>query len=311
VDSPLTDALARVGPVSSGAEFNTESAWRTMRDACELANLDTADAELIRLGENALFQLPAHDLVVRIARTGDYWDDAQREVDVARWLADVPFPAAEVADLDQPIEAAGHPVTFWQFIHGHTAERGEIGRLGALLRDLHQLRPPASLDLPPEDILGRVEPRITTAPIPDEDRSFLLNRVHELAEQLPKLAYPLPPGPTHGDAHIGNLMITEGQPVLIDFERFAWGQPEWDLAMTATEYRTAGWWSDAEYAQFADAYGWDVTGWDGFDVLRAVHEIKMTTWIMQNVDESAEIRAEYGNRMQTLRGSGSPEWQPF
>jgi aminoglycoside phosphotransferase (APT) family kinase protein len=282
-----------------------------MRVASTATALDTADAELIRLGENALFHLPAHDLVMRIARTKDYWADAQREVDVARWLAGVPFPAAQVADLDQPIEAADHPVTFWRFIHGHPAERTEIGRLGALLRELHQLQPPDSLDLAPEDILGRVEPRITTAPIPDDDRSFLLDRVHELAAQLPELAYPLPPGPTHGDAHIKNLMITDGRPILIDFERFAWGQPEWDLAMTATEYRTAGWWTDAEYSQFADAYGWDVTEWDGFDILRAVHEIKMTTWIMQNVDESPEIRAEYDSRLRTLRGADTFAWRPF
>jgi hypothetical protein len=106
-------------------------------------------------------------------------------------------------------------------------------------------------------------------------------------------------------------MIAEDRPILIDFERFAWAQPEWDLAMTATEHCTAGWWTNAEYARFTDAYAWHVTKWDGFDILRAVHEIKMTTWIMQNVDESPEIRAEYDNRMRSLRGQGSPGWQPF
>jgi hypothetical protein len=50
--------------------------------------------------------------------------------------------------------------------------------------------------------------------------------------------------------------------------------------MTATEYQTAGWWTETEYGQFAEAYGYDVTTWaDGFPVLRAIHEIKMTTWL--------------------------------
>jgi hypothetical protein len=158
--------------MTTGAGFSTGSAWRTMHAASDCAELDTTGTELIRLGENALFHLPGHDLVMRIARTMDYWADAQRKVDVARWLADVPFPAAEAADLDQPIEAAGHPVTFWRFLHGHPAERGEIGRLGALLHDLHQLRPPTGLDLPPEDILGRVTPQIIATPSPTTTGPF-------------------------------------------------------------------------------------------------------------------------------------------
>ena len=107
-------------------------------------------------------------------------------------------------------------------------------------------------------------------------------------------------------------MIRDHQPVLIDFERFAWGQPEWDLAMTATEYLTAKWWTDEEYRQFVDAYGYDVTSWaEGFDILRAVHELKMTTWLMQNVAASPEIADEYQVRMRTLGGEPSSGWRPF
>jgi hypothetical protein len=107
-------------------------------------------------------------------------------------------------------------------------------------------------------------------------------------------------------------MIRDNHPVFIDLERFAWGQPEWDISMTATEYQTAGWWTDPEYEDFTEAYGYDVTSWtEGFPVLRAVHEIKMTTWLMQNVNESADIAREYEARMQTIRGKPGPPWRPF
>ena len=46
-----------------------------------------AGAELLRLGENAIYRLAQDAVVVRIARTMGYWDDACKEVDVARWLA--------------------------------------------------------------------------------------------------------------------------------------------------------------------------------------------------------------------------------
>jgi phosphotransferase family enzyme len=292
--------------------FSTADSWTTLRLACGVAQLDTTDACLMRFGENALFHLPAADVVVRIARTMGYWNDAVKEVNVAHWLANNHFPAAETYNVDQPIEAAGRPVTFWRFIHGRPGDERDIATLGTVLRRLHTTPPPTGFTLPPEDILERVEPRILSAPIPSDDKDFLSHLLTDLGEKVSTLDYPLSPAPTHGDGHSENLMIRDGEPVLIDFERFAWGQPEWDLAMTATEYLTAKWWTDEQYAQFCDAYGYDVTSWkDGYPVLQAVHELKMTTWLMQNVAESQEIADEYRVRMRTLRGESSPGWRPF
>lgn len=296
------------------APFSAATAENVLAAACEIAGLDTGDARLIRFGENALFHLPAEPAVVRIARTMEYWRDAVKEVAVARWLANRQFPAAEICEIQQPIEVDDHPVTFWRFIDGRNGGRSDIAHLGALLRRLHKLPQPTMFDLPGEDILGRVRSRIEAATVPTADRDFLQKRFGELTAEVSRLRYPLSPAPTHGDAHVQNLMIRDGDPILIDFERFAWGHPEWDLSMTATEYRTAGWWSDFEYRQFVDAYGYDITSWaEGFPVLRAVHEIKMTTWLMQNIDESPEIAEEYEKRMRTIRGEPTDpgKWCPF
>jgi aminoglycoside phosphotransferase (APT) family kinase protein len=277
-----------------------------------MAGLNDNDARLIRLGENALFHLPEDGIVVRIARTMEYWADATKEVNVARWLTRIRFPAAQVYDVTQPVSVGGHPVSFWRFIVGRPGDRRDIATLGAVLRRLHATPPPTTFTLPHEDILGRVRRRIEAAMVPLTDKTVLLQRLSFLQAELLGLCYPLRPASTHGDAHTENLMMCDSGPVLIDFERFAWGQPEWDLAMTATEYLTAKWWTDDEYGQFVDAYGYDVTCWtEGFDVLRAVHELKMTTWLMQNVAQSPEIADEYQVRMRTLRGEPSSRWRPF
>jgi aminoglycoside phosphotransferase (APT) family kinase protein len=306
--------MAHVTSKSKAAPFSAAVAKSVLTTACEIVELDAEDARLLRLGENALFHLPAESAVVRIARTMDYWRDVVKEVAVARWLAGNQFPAARVCEISQPIQVTEHPVTFWQFINGRNGGRNHIAYLGALLRRLHNFPRPTTFDLPGEDILGRVRKRIEAASVSSADRDFLLRRLGELEAELPCLRYPLSPAPTHGDAHVQNLMICDEEPILIDFERFAWGHPEWDLSMTATEYQTAGWWTDSEYKQFVDAYGYDVTSWtDGFPVLRAVHEIKMTTWLMQNVNESADIAKEYEKRMRTIRGqaANSESWRPF
>ncbi|MEO6090654.1 MAG: aminoglycoside phosphotransferase family protein, partial [Umezawaea sp.] len=286
-------------------------ASRVLQIACTTAGIRSDDASLIRLGENAIYRLSGDGIVVRIARTIDYWDDVKNEVEVARWLAAEQFPAAQVHDLDQPIVTEGHPVTFWRFIAGREGCRDDTGTLGTVLRSLHKLPRPTGFDLPDENILGRVKSRVKAAPVPHEDKSFLLSRLDELRTELSHLEFPLELAPTHGDAHTGNLMIQDDKAVLIDFERFAWGQPEWDLAMTATSHQTAGWLTSEEYETFATAYGYDVTTWDGFEVLQSVHELKMTTWLMQSVNESTEIADEYRLRMRTIRGDRSQPWRAF
>jgi Ser/Thr protein kinase RdoA (MazF antagonist) len=301
------------GPtVHSAPQFSSEVAARLLDRACQAVGMSASGARPLRLGENALFHLPDESVVVRIARTLDYWDDAVNEVNVARWLAEQSLPAAEVVDIRQPIVVDKHPVTFWRFIQGRDGNRGDIATLGAVLRRLHALPRPNNFALPNENILGRVQARVATSQVPQADKEFLLHRLADLRSEINTLRFPLRASPTHGDAHSENIMIRDGQPVLIDFERFAWGQPEWDLAMTATEYRTAGWWTDDEYRLFADAYGYDVTSWtDGFDVLRRVHELKMTTWLMQNINESSEVADEYQVRMRTIRAGVPAVWRPF
>jgi hypothetical protein len=61
-----------------------------LRTATAQAGLNAEGAELIRLGENALYRLPGK-VVARITRPGQH-TAAVKEVNVARWLQDGPGP---------------------------------------------------------------------------------------------------------------------------------------------------------------------------------------------------------------------------
>lgn len=200
--------VSTLRPVSSGrggpakaAPLSVPSSWETLRTVCSMVGLNGNDARLIRLGENALFHLPEDDIVVRIARTMDYWADATKEVNVARWLTRIRFPAAQVYDVPQPVSAGGHPVTFWRFIAGRPGDRRDIAMLGTVLRRLHAMPPPTTFMLPHEDILGRVQQRIEAAMVPLTDKSVLLQRLRFLQSELLGLRYRFQPASTHGDAH--------------------------------------------------------------------------------------------------------------
>lgn len=98
--------------------------------ACRAAGLDDRGAELIRLGENALFRLASAPVIVRVARGNEWLSKARVEVAVSQWLAEEGFPAARIVEeLEQPLVVEGHPVTFWHLIveGDRKATYGELG----------------------------------------------------------------------------------------------------------------------------------------------------------------------------------------
>ncbi|MFF2922690.1 phosphotransferase enzyme family protein [Streptomyces celluloflavus] len=293
--------------------FTSEGAARVMAAACRRVGLDAAGAHLIRLGENALFRLVAHPVVVRIARSTEYLPAVRGEVRVSRWLEHEGFPAARiVGDLEQPLIIDDHPVTFWHLIV-EGDRKATYGELGAVLRDLHSLSVPDSLRLPPFPGLDRTDQRIgAAAGIPEDDRAFLRKRARELRGRVSELRFASEKGPVHGDAHAQNLMVDRnGQVILIDLERFSYDFPEWDLMVTATEHHSLGWQTREQYGDFVSSYGRDLRSWSGFPTLRAVQEFNMTTWLMQNVSENPETAAEYARRITALRDDNAPRsWNP-
>lgn len=297
----------------SGERFSSAGATQVMAVACRRVGLNSDGAQLIRLGENALFRLASHPVIVRVARTVDYLPSVRKEVEVSRWLARVGFPAARVIDdVGQPLIIDDCPVTFWHLIPG-SERKATYGELGTTLRELHSLHVPEHLNLSPYDVFGRADLRIENVPgVSDDDREFLRKRGAELRERLTDLHFNLPKGPAHGDAHGDNLMVDQsGEVILIDFENFCFDHPEWDLMVPTTEYDSMGWASNADYAQFVDAYGRDLRAWPGFSTLRAIQEFKMTTWLMQNVNENEDVAHEFARRIASLRDDDAPrDWLP-
>ncbi|GGO56227.1 hypothetical protein GCM10012287_49330 [Streptomyces daqingensis] len=293
--------------------FTSAGTAAVMAAACRQVGLDSESAELIRFGENALFRLSSHPVIVRIARSTDYLPSVRNEVQVSRWLYREGFPAARVLeDIEQPIVVDGCPVTFWHLIE-EGDRKATYGELGGLLRDLHALQLPEGLELPPFTVFGRTDLRIKkVAEISEDDREFLRKRGRELRDRLAELRFESPQGPVHGDAHVQNLMVDRsGKVLLIDFEGFSFDHPEWDLMVTATEHHSLGWQTDEQYASFVGAYGRDLRDWHGYSTLRGIQEFQMTTWLMQNIGESQKVADEYARRIASLRDDDAPRnWQP-
>lgn len=287
--------------------FSPEVAMHLYERARDRLDLPSADARLIRIGENALIRSDPY--VVRIARSPDALTDARKEVSVSSWLASAGLPVSRTSAHDQPVMVDGHPVTVWRFAES-VGRKATADELGAILGRLHVLPVGGRPELPRFDVFGRVQERLEHPAAPAAEAAYLRDELACLRVAHAELVYPSPPTAIHGDAHVQNLIVTPRGPLLIDFERFGMGHPEDDLAVTATEH-TIGWHTDENYAAFCDAYGRDVKTWEGFEVLRRINLLKMTSWLMQNVGNSLNIRNEFDVRIATLRETNSRRhWTP-
>lgn len=120
------------------------------------AGLSAPDAELLALGENAVFGVG--ELVVKVGRSlaeaPELRERAERELAVADWLAESGVPAVRPAE-PKARTVDGHPVTLWRRLPDAVRPAGPAD-LAALLRLVHAL-PAPPFELPRRELLGGVE----------------------------------------------------------------------------------------------------------------------------------------------------------
>ncbi|RLU80474.1 aminoglycoside phosphotransferase [Streptomyces griseocarneus] len=302
------------GAGDRGEDFTAEVAGRVLVAACRAVGLDAAGAELLRLGSNAVYRLASAPVIVRVARDPDCRAEMERTVRVARWLEGEDFPATRLLPgVQQPLEAGGRVVTFWQSDQDHE-EYATVEELADLLRRLHWLEEPEALGLTYFDPFAKVWTALRGLNgIGADDRAFLETRATSLNKAYDKLDFVLPFGAIHGDANIGNVLRgRNGRAVLIDLDGFALAPREWDLILTALYYDRFGWHSGREYEAFVYRYGFDIMNWPGYEILADVRELMMVLWIGQQVLMSEKAAEEFARRVKALRTGGSRrDWQPF
>lgn len=285
--------------------FTEESARDALTLACQRVELERTPDELIRMGSNAVFRI-AGQVIARVASSPRLLPNAEKQIEVARWLQTVGYPATRALDVAQPVEAADRVVTFWESISSETTY-APIRAVAGLIKRLHELPPPSHISLPELRPFGTTEDALPRfAGLPQADAQFLRERVAWARETFPLLPFALPRGHIHGDANVGNVICDDGgRAVLIDLDGFAVGAREWDLIQTALFYDRLGWHTDDEYRDFVDVYGYDITEWTAYSELADMREIAMTSWIARKAESSPESAAEAVKRIEAIRSGGS------
>lgn len=293
-------------------DLTAESAHRALRAAAAQVGLATDGAQLIRMGSNAVFRVPGN-VVARVARSADMFDNAKKQVGVAGWLQAKRIPAVRALDLRQPVIADHRVVTFWRS-ESDQEVYAEIGDVADLIRRLHELNEPTDIHLPPLQPFGRQGETLPDFPgLSGEDADYLRGRFADARGSFDSLDYVLPRGVVHGDANVGNVIVADdGRSVLIDLDSFSIGPREWDLIQTAIFYDRFGWHSGEEYETFVRVYGYDIMDWRGYSDLADMREVAMTAWLSRKAVNSDKSAAEAAKRIHTMRtGASRRDWSAY
>jgi aminoglycoside phosphotransferase (APT) family kinase protein len=290
--------------------FTREKLDGALVETCALLGLDPRGANLLRFTNNAVYSLASAPVVLRVVGSRALRHRVARMVTVARHFQRHGVPAIRLLPgVEQPIHVGEHVVTAWERVDP-VARRATAEDLGRLLRRVHALPAPKGIGewAPLADVLARVSDAEELHP---SDRQFLLRRCAEVEAALEELEFPLERGLIHGDAHPGNVIVGSDGPMLCDFDSSCVGPPEWDLTPLAVGRERFG---DpaGRYRMLADVYGFDVTTWDGFTVLRAARELKLTTSVLPILRSRPQVRAELRRRLDDLRaGRKGDPWARY
>jgi len=298
---------------------------RGLAAACRAAGIDHASAQLIKYTMNAVFAIGPY--IARLARGGLAAERAARVTRAAEALEDVGVPTIRLAHdvADQPVHANEWVATFWQRVTTTDVEPKPVD-LAAPLRAIHAVDR-LSVELPTWSQLDKCRRRLAAVDLlPADDAAatrrwalaeldvdlaalmrLLRARCDEIEASLQHVQWHSPWGVIHADAHTGNALLT-GRPrrpepdpgtVLCDLDGLCHGPREWDLVPVAHGPARFGR-SQADYRSFVDAYGFDVTTWPGWPVLRELRELQLVTSVIDGIAGRPEVARQLGHRLRSL-----------
>jgi aminoglycoside phosphotransferase (APT) family kinase protein len=279
-----------------------------LKEACSRTGLDAAEAAPLHQHAATLYLLKADRVVVRLNQDSDDRRRARTVVELTRWLTGQGFPSVAPIDVEQPIDVDDYTVTLWRYYPQNDRPQPTTEHLGTMLRQLHALPvPPVHLhQYQPLKNFG--DSVAVSTSLPFHDRVWLLERRTELLAEYGQLDFPLGSGWIHGDAYPGNTLWDGDRALLGDWDEVGTGPRELDLVNTHQGVRFGR--TRAERDAFNAAYGYDVTTWPGFLMLREMRDLHTLGSYIRLADIGNERAAtQLSFRIDTLkRGEVNTRW---
>jgi Ser/Thr protein kinase RdoA (MazF antagonist) len=206
------------------------------------AGLAAGNAVVLNDSNRLVVRLTPCDIVARVTPVthhAGHHMSAEREVELAKWLAQTGSP---VAALDARVEPRvfardGFKISMWTYFEAVESRMLPPADYARALERLHAgLR---QIDFRPPHVMDRVAAvqhdvasRDITPDLADTDRALLAATLRDLKQSVVNRRRP--EQLLHGEPHPGNVLNTENGPLFMDFENIAYGPVEYDLGWVPT-----------------------------------------------------------------------------
>lgn len=262
---------------------------------------------LLRHGMNVIFR--SRDVVIRVASPSV---DASCSLELAETLTHhgVPVVAPVRSDV---VVADALSATAWDFVES-SGDAIDWREVGSIIRRVHELGPsdlPASVPTPSpasfpwwkfDVLLDDVGPALDAAA-----RSGIEAALDRWSGW--NLWDPTDAVVCHGDVHPGNVIMTVGGPVVIDWDLLCIAPPGWDHAplMTWTER----WGGDRGiYESYAEGAGGSMRGDDSAEAFAELRLVAATLMRVKAGMADPAARPEADRRLTYWRGdAAAPTWR--
>lgn len=233
--------------------INIEKAYRTMSvDGCEV----------IGRGAKGTVYRYNDDTIVKVYKSADCLDDILRERELARKAFVLGIPTAISYDVVKVGDSFGSVFELLdakQYSELIAEEPENIGKYAeeysSILKDVHNTDVKAD-DMP--DVKERVFSRLDACKKYISEENFL--KIKKLIDDTPDILKMI-----HGDYHTNNIMVQNGESILIDMDTLSHGHPVFELADVYITYVGFGETDPANVENFLGlSYDTAVKFWDIF-----------------------------------------------
>lgn len=283
-------------------EYHRTATLQALREAASQHGIQTAGADLIRLGTNAVWSLPC-GVVARVHSIRSA-DRIGLELALADHLNANGIPAVQPLPGVGLVTTTVAPVTFWRKLD--ILRPATTREVGLALRALHDLQPPSWL--PAMDPFRDVMSKLPYLGLDPQDLLWLVERMQHLLRPWGLMhrdgpdAVPL--ALCHGDAQPHNLAVTaQGALVWMDLENAGVAAPQYDLAGVAALRTTFGLLRGEQWDAFNAAYGGDdILLWPPHQLLLSVWELRMAVFALGYAKFHPDAREQAQYRLQCIQG---------
>ncbi len=284
-----------------------------MRIAASIASTlgRLCEVELVRSGANEVYTVD--DLVIRLAPPGA---DVERQAEVANLLALQGIALPELVDWGVVDD---RPFTVWERVQPDPSIAVDFRRLGAEINRLHHVDPAVLADELPLpwcdeaswlDLDASLDAAEVARVVAVADIEILRGCWEELRSWGDRCRAAGGAVVCHGDVHPQNVIMRQGQPIVIDWDTICLGPPQWDHAALLT-------WSECwggepgAYPDFAAGYGTSFGTDQLADDLARLRLLAATVNLIGRGANSPLHALEARRRIRYWRGETSaPTWTP-